>query len=499
MLFAMMGGVAGTLAEDRRGGDERGRRLLASVPANAKGARASPAAPRRVGLGRASDRARPGGLRLTVGSAQGRAMGTGDGSRPEREVVGREQALRGAIGAARYRGADDATAGPNALAGVARFVVSGSEPRVDVPRDGRRGERRVGRIDRSREIGRGNGDCARVVRDAAAAATKSASDRSPRRGRGNGGAEARRVSPVPELLRRFLRRASPRGASPTPGRGARESSESTARSRRAKRRARGRARTKSSRRMTTRWRRTSRDSRARSVLRGEPSGDAWMRVCVSVGVNEHAGRRGVRRNRRGFRKYESYKHSHSAFFETFGGHDVIIGRDESPHNRTSAARGGPRFRFRRHLGDAAPRPRVRRAGRVACPRPSGSVPVSRARPRVSAGCGFSFSRSRSPSLLFARAAADSSSVGCGFLHTCAVLSTGVVRCWGDNQYGQLGDGLSASNSSLPVTVSGISTASSVASGYYHSCSVLLRRFGSMLGGGITKVSWVKASTTRSRR
>jgi len=74
--------------------------------------------------------------------------------------------------------------------------------------------------------------------------------------------------------------------------------------------------------------------------------------------------------------------------------------------------------------------------------------------------------------LFARAAADSSSVGCGFSHTCAVLSTGVVRCWGDNQYGQLGDGLSASNSSLPVTVSGISTASSVASGYYHSCSVL---------------------------
>ena len=51
--------------------------------------------------------------------------------------------------------------------------------------------------------------------------------------------------------------------------------------------------------------------------------------------------------------------------------------------------------------------------------------------------------------LFAHAAADSSSVGCGFSHTCAVLSTGVVRCWGDNQYGQLGDGLSASNSSLP--------------------------------------------------
>lgn len=63
----------------------------------------------------------------------------------------------------------------------------------------------------------------------------------------------------------------------------------------------------------------------------------------------------------------------------------------------------------------------------------------------------------------------------GSLHTCALLSSGQVACWGSNARGQLGDG--GSDSRVPVLVSdtGIGTlgrVESLALGSSHSCAVV---------------------------
>jgi alpha-tubulin suppressor-like RCC1 family protein len=70
------------------------------------------------------------------------------------------------------------------------------------------------------------------------------------------------------------------------------------------------------------------------------------------------------------------------------------------------------------------------------------------------------------------AAGTGARVAAGGGHTCAVLSTGAVACWGDGASGQLGDG-STTDSSVPVAVQGLTEASSIATGDAHSCAALV--------------------------
>jgi alpha-tubulin suppressor-like RCC1 family protein len=59
----------------------------------------------------------------------------------------------------------------------------------------------------------------------------------------------------------------------------------------------------------------------------------------------------------------------------------------------------------------------------------------------------------------------------GLAHTCALMDGGAVDCWGDNRYGQLGEGTIISRST-PTPVMGIAGAVAITAGSFHNCALM---------------------------
>jgi alpha-tubulin suppressor-like RCC1 family protein len=86
-------------------------------------------------------------------------------------------------------------------------------------------------------------------------------------------------------------------------------------------------------------------------------------------------------------------------------------------------------------------------------------------------------------------------VTAGAEHNCALDADGAVWCWGDNRYGQLGDG-TLSDRSGAVMVLGLANVLTVEAGAQHTCAV--RRDGAVLCWGRNHLGQLGDGTTSDR-
>ena len=62
-------------------------------------------------------------------------------------------------------------------------------------------------------------------------------------------------------------------------------------------------------------------------------------------------------------------------------------------------------------------------------------------------------------------------VASGDGHTCALRTNGTVACWGNNVYGQVGNGTTGAWQLAPVTVTGLTNATSISTSGSHTCAL----------------------------
>ncbi len=97
-----------------------------------------------------------------------------------------------------------------------------------------------------------------------------------------------------------------------------------------------------------------------------------------------------------------------------------------------------------------------------------------------------------PTVITAIAGFTPAELSTGYASTCARSTAGAVRCWGDNNYGQLGDGTLVQHS-LPTLISGPANAAELSLGTFFSC--LRRSTGTVACNGYNYPGSVGDGTT----
>lgn len=91
-----------------------------------------------------------------------------------------------------------------------------------------------------------------------------------------------------------------------------------------------------------------------------------------------------------------------------------------------------------------------------------------------------------------------SEVSAGWYHTCALMSYGSVKCWGWNAWGQVGDGSHGNAYSSPANVSNLSGVIQISAGAEHSCALMnyggVKCWGDNYYGELGDGSWVDRYT-----